>query len=214
MNAKPQAKIKYIPADFSIENLDNKFWERAKSVEIKTYWSGETAPEGRHFQAGLLWSDTSLYVRFTANQKEPLIISKKPDLRSKTRGLWYRDVCEIFLAPHRKEFRRYFEFEIAPTGEWIDLGIYQKPDERITDWDYRSGMKTSARIEKDKITMAFKVAWKAFGITPQPGDIWPGNILRAVGTEPNRGYLTWSPTLTEKPNFHVPEKFGEFEFLK
>lgn len=211
---KPKAKIQYISEDFPISDLDNKAWKSSKSISIKYYWSGEKAPEGRRFNTNLLWSDTALYVRFEANQAEPLVVSETPDLKSKTRGLWDRDVCEIFLAPKSKEFRKYFEFEVAPTGEWIDLGIHQKPDERITDWDYESGMKTAARIEERKVITAFKVEWRAFGVTPKAGDIWLGNILRAMGSEPNRGYLTWQPTLTEQPNFHVPEKFGEFEFVK
>ncbi|MCY7345104.1 MAG: carbohydrate-binding family 9-like protein [Pyrinomonadaceae bacterium] len=208
-------KIAHVENDFSIGELDNKSWKKANDVEISKYWSGENAPDGRHFKAKLLWSKTALYVRFEANQAEPLVISDAPNLKNKTKGLWDRDVCEIFLAPNRAEFRKYFEFEIAPTGEWIDLGIHQKPNERITDWDYDSGMQSAARVEKDKVIMAIKVEWKAFGTTtPKAGDIWLGNILRCVGAGATRGYLTWQPTLTKEPSFHVPEKFGEFEFIK
>lgn len=213
MKEKPKAKIHYISKDFQINQLKNKLWKKSKSIKTKHYWSGEETPKERHFITKLLWSDTSLYVRFVANQKEPLVINKNPNLKIKTNKLWERDVCEIFLAPKKDAFRKYFEFEVAPTGEWIDLGIHQKIDERITNWNYDSGMKTAAVIEKGKVIMAFKVEWNSFGFTPKIGDIWLGNILRIVGKEPNRGYLAWSPTLTEKPNFHVPEKFGEFEFV-
>jgi hypothetical protein len=207
-------KIKQIKNDFPVNELENKSWEKAAEIVIDKYWSGAKAPKGRHFKARLLWSDTALYVRFEANQTEPLIVSETPNLKSKTRGLWDRDVCEIFLAPDKSEPRRYFEFEIAPNGEWIDLGIHQKPDERLTDWDYVSGMDSKALIGKDKIWMAIKVAWKAFGKTPRAGDVWLGNLFRCVGQGPTRGYLAWSPTGTEDPAFHVPEKFGEFEFDK
>jgi hypothetical protein len=207
-------KIAHLKTEFSINELDNKSWKSAKDVLIDKYWSGDIAPIGRQFKAKLLWSASAIYVRFEANQNEPLIVSEKPNLKTKTLGLWDRDVCEFFLAPDRREPRKYFEFEIAPNGEWIDLGIYQKPDERITDWDYDSGMQSAARIEKNKIVMAIKVEWKAFGKTPQIGDVWLGNILRCVGKDPSRGYLTWQPTLTKEPSFHVPEKFGEFEFVK
>jgi hypothetical protein len=207
-------QIGHIKDDFSVSELENKSWKKAAEVLIDKYWSGEAAPRGRHFMAKLLWSKTALYVRFEANQTEPLVISEKPNLKTKTRGLWERDVCEIFLAPNREEPRKYFEFEIAPNGEWIDLGIFQKPDERITDWDYNSGMRSATRIEKDKIVMAIKVEWKAFGKTPRAGDVWLGNIFRCVGSGETRGYLAWSPTFTKEPNFHVPEKFGEFVFLK
>ncbi len=207
-------KITHVKNDFAISELDNKTWEQANEVTIDKYWSGENAPQGRQFKAKLLWSDFALYVRFEANQAEPFVVSEKPNLQTKTRGLWDRDVCEIFLAPNRKEPRKYFEFEIAPNGEWIDLGIHQKPDERITDWDYSSGMESTAKIEKNKFTAAIKINWKAFGKTPKSGDVWLGNILRCVGKDPTRGYLTWQPTLTEEASFHVPEKFGEFAFIK
>lgn len=207
-------KIAHIKNDFSIGELNDKSWKKAQDISIEKYWSGENAPVGRHATAKLLWSDSALYVRFEANQAEPLVISDAPNLKIKMRGLWDRDVCEIFIAPRREDFRHYFEFEIAPTGEWIDLGIYQKPDERITDWDYNSGMKSAAKIEKDKVVMAIKIEWKSFGKTPQAGDVWLGNIFRCVGAGVSRGYLTWQPTLTKEASFHVPEKFGEFEFVK
>jgi hypothetical protein len=127
--------------------------------------------------------------------------------------LWERDVCELFLAPDKNEPRRYPEFEIAPTGEWLDLVVdWRKEEPR--DWEYLSGMEPAARIEKGKVTMAFKIPWKAFGGKPSAGDVWLGNLYRAVGSGDTRGYLAWSPTLTKEPQFHVPEKFGEFVFVK
>ena len=212
--SKMNYKIAHIEKDFSIGELDNKSWAKAKEVSIKKYWSGKDAPQDRQFKAKVLWSETAVYVRFEANQNEPLIVSEKANLETKTRGLWDRDVCEIFLAPDKNEPHKYFEFEIAPNGEWIDLGIYQKTGERITDWNYASGMKPAAKIEKDKIVMAIKIEWKAFGKTPKVGDVWLGNLFRCVGAGETRGYLAWSPTETKEPAFHVPEKFGEFEFVK
>ena len=207
-------KIAHVENDFAVEEFDDKSWKKADDVLIKKYWSGENAPDGRHFKAKFLWSDSALYVRFEASQTEPLIVSAKANLESKTKGLWNRDVCEIFLAPNKNEPRKYFEFEIAPNGEWIDLGIYQKSGERITDWDYNSGMQSAARIETDKITMAIKIPWEAFGKIPQSDEIWKGNVFRCVGFGKTRGYLAWQPTLTPEASFHVPEKFGEFVFIK
>lgn len=209
-----KAKITHLEKDFSISILEHESWEKSEEILIEKYWSGESASVERHFHIKLLWSEFALYIRFEANQFEPLIVSETPNLKSKTHGLWDRDVCEIFLAPNKDEFRKYFEFEIAPNGEWIDLGIHQKTDERITDFEYVSGMKSAAKIENDKIIMAVKIEWKAFGKTPKAGDIWLGNIFRCVGSGETRGYLAWSPTETKMPNFHVPEKFGEFEFVK
>lgn len=215
MSDKPKMKLKitHIQKDFPAE-LDNAAWNRGKDVLTDKYWSGEIAPTGRHFKTKLLWSDTALYIRFEANQAEPLVVSDAPKLTAKTRGLWDRDVCEIFIAPNPKEFRRYYEFEVAPTGEWIDLKIDLTSGKRETDWDYKSGMETAANISKDKVTMAIKIPFSSLGGAPKAGDKWMGNILRCVGAGGTRGYLTWSPTKTPQPNFHKPEAFGYFEFVK
>ncbi len=209
-----QIKIAHIEKDFLIGELDNESWEKAQEIAVENYWSGEKANFGRHAKAKLLWSDSAFYVRFEANQTEPLVVSKAPNLKSKTKGLWDRDVCEIFVAPNSKEPNKYFEFEIAPNGEWIDLEIHRMSDERKIDLDYQSGIKSAAKIEIGKVLMAMKIQWKAFGKTPKVKDIWKGNLFRCVGSGETRGYLAWSPTRTEMPNFHVPEAFGEFEFIK
>lgn len=209
---KPRADIHSVSKDFSVDELDNEIWKTAHAVDVTRYWSGEDAPEGRIFEARLLWSETALYVRFEAMQSEPLFVSESPVLDEKALGLWERDVCELFVAPDKSETEKYFEFEIAPTGEWLDLGIHQASEERVTDWEYDSKMTTASRIESDRVLMALKIGWSAFGGKPSVGDIWAGNLYRAVGEGETRAYLAWSPTFTEKPNFHVPERFGELVF--
>lgn len=206
-------KVLHIDKDFPITELQNETWNLAKDITIDKYWSGKTAPAGRFVKARLLWSDTAVYVRFVAVQTEPLIVSHPPNLATKTNGLWDRDVCEIFIAPDKNNSDKYFEFEIAPNGEWIDLAIEIVAGKRSTDFDYHSGMESAAQIDNGKVVMAIKVPFKALDETPKAGDIWRGNLFRCVGKGPDRGYLAWQPTMTAKPNFHVPEKFGEFEFL-
>lgn len=208
----PILSIAFSEDDFAVTELHNHIWSRANAVAIDLYWSGRIAPAERCFEARLIWSKTSLYVRFDAVQNEPLIVSAQPNLETKTVGLWERDVCEIFIAPDRKEPRKYFEFEAAPTGEWLDLAIDTTGGKRKADWEYKSGMQTAARIQEGRVLIALQIPWAAFGTKPNAGDIWLGNIFRCVGKTPNRGYLAWVPTMTEKPNFHVPSAFGKFEF--
>lgn len=206
--------VRHIATDFDIKSLDDPAWDAAKKITVTTYWSGAEAPEGRRFQARVLWSDAALYVRFEADQTEPLVISEKPDLTKKVRGLWDRDVCEIFIAPNTSESNKYFEFEIAPTGEWIDLGIEVTPQERLTDWNYTSNMRSAALIKHGEVVMAIRIPFASLGRPPKAGDVWLGNIFRCVGKDPTRGYLSWRPTKTSQPNFHVPSAFGEFHFTK
>lgn len=193
-------------------DTDDAAWDDARPVRIERLWSGEDAPPARHAEARLLWSPDALLVRFLCRQEEPLIVAPAPKLGEKTLGLWDRDVCELFVAPDPEEPRRYFEFEVAPTGEWLDLALEKTADGRVTDWDYRSGMTVAARVRPGEITLAMRVPFAALGRRPARGDVWRANLFRCVGAGWPR-YLAWLPTHTPEPNFHVPEKFGRLRFV-
>jgi alpha-galactosidase len=45
-----------------------------------------------------------------------------------------------------------------------------------------------------------------------PAQAWRVNFFRCEGIDPQRFYAAWQPTETEKPNFHVPERFGVLRF--
>jgi hypothetical protein len=194
----------------SVAELDHEEWARARPVRLKRYWSGESAPFERQGEARLLWDAGALYARFVCEQREPLIANASPQREWKTMGLWDRDVCEMFVAPHVGDLRRYYEFEVAPTGEWLDLAMRITPEGRDTDWGYYSGMTAAARINSDSITVAMRVPWDAFsGVrAPRVGERWRVNLFRCIGADPTRGYVAWQPTHAPEPNFHVPEKFG------
>ena len=202
----------YTKLDIAADQLSHAEWKRARPVKITRYWSGADAPASRHAEARLIWSDSALLVRFVCRQEEPLVISQTPQTNKKTMKLWDRDVCEIFLAPDLSQPERYFEFEAAPTGEWIDLAIHWKPDARETDWDFYSGMTAAAQIEKNKVTIAMRIPWVEWIHKPQRGERWRVNLYRCVGSGENRGYLAWQPTRTKEPAFHVPQAFGGLVF--
>ena len=195
------------PCDFA-----NPIWQHCQPVQIEHYWSGEPAMPSRHAEARVCWSDEALHVRFVGKQQEPLIVSENPVTNTKTLGLWDRDVCEIFLAPDPAEPWRYFEFEAAPTGEWIDLGIVVKPEGRETDWEFASGFTTAAKLEGERLLVGMKIPWSDALPKPSAGDVWRANVFRCVGPEAPERYLAWLPTGTPEPNFHVPDVFGVLRF--
>ncbi len=204
--------INFAAGELTVDDLHSQLWATASEAVVDKYWSGEAAPAGRRFTARFLWTETSLFVRFHAECGEPPVTTDEPDVTKKTIGLWDFDVCEIFIAPDRREPRRYFEFEAAPTGHWLDVAIDLTTGTRLSDWDYRSGMRTASAADEASVVTVIEIPWQAVGGRPNAGDIWAGNLFRCVGTDPGRGYLAWSPTLTPEPNFHVPERFGEFRF--
>jgi hypothetical protein len=202
-----------MPVEVAAHELDHPLWMVARPVRIARYWSGEDAPPERHTEARLLWSDEALCIRFVGRQGEPLVVSATPQTEHKTMGLWERDALEIFLTPEMDPSDRYFEFEAAPTGEWLDLSIHREPEGRVKEWQFNSGMSAAGRMAEAEVTVAMRIPWGSLPGRPKAGDGWRGNLFRCVGAVPNRGYLAWQPTKTVQPNFHVPEAFGWLQFL-
>lgn len=216
MNAEPQTthaivRAPYTDVDLAVGEFDHPEWLRARPVQITRRWSGEAARVSQHAEARLIWTTEALWVRFGGCQTEPLIVSAGPLTQTKTIGLWDRDVCEIFIAPDLRYPNRYFEFEAAPSGEWVDLAIQLAPDGRETDVEFHSGMTTAARIDNQQLTITMRIPWSDSIPEPQREDKWRINLFRCVGNGDER-YLAWQPTYTPVPNFHVPEVFGLLEF--
>lgn len=199
-------------SDLAVSDFTNPVWNTAPAIKIDRYWSGTTAPAARHAEARILWSNKALHLRFVCHQDEPLIVSNKPQFEKKTMGLWDRDVCEIFIAPDPNVVERYFEFEAAPTGEWLDVAIHWTPGKRESDWDFNSHMAAAGHSEKDRVTIAMRIPWNHWIHQPQKGERWRVNLFRCVGKDPDRGYLSWQPTKTPEPGFHVPQVFGWLVF--
>ncbi len=201
----------HVEAELSPDQFQDSGWANAKPVSLNHFWSGQEAPAESHAEARIVWSDNALHVQFVCNQNQPPIVIANPRLDQKTIGLWDRDVCEIFLAPFKDQPRRYFEFEAAPTGEWVDLAVRFNESTRENDFDFLSGMTVAARTSETKVMIGMRIPWSASLPRPQPGDEWGVNLFRCVGLG-NERYLAWRPTHTAEPNFHVPEAFGRLRF--
>ena len=211
-NSKQIIEVRHTTTDLRVHDLRSTEWNGAQQVKIDHYWSGDLAPATRHAEARILWSNKALHLRFVGHQAEPLIVSAVPQTGKKTMGLWDRDVCEIFLAPDPNALDRYFEFEAAPNGEWLDVAIHWTPGKRESDWEFDSHMTTASQVERDRITIGMRIPWNHWIHEPQRGERWRVNLFRCIGSDPTRGYLAWQPTLTPKPNFHVPQVFGWLVF--
>jgi len=132
--------------------------------------------------------------------------------------LWDRDVVEFFLGSDWSEIRKYREFEIAPTGDWIDLAI--DLSRKSYDRNWRSGWKTTAQIDEKAHVWyaAARVPLTSVSADPvKAGTRWRMNLYRIEGEGPDsrRRFLCWQPTcvVNRDPN-HVPEHFGALVFLE
>ncbi|MDX2044113.1 MAG: carbohydrate-binding family 9-like protein [Acidobacteriota bacterium] len=194
-------------------NFNHECWRQASLLIINHNWQGNLAPQELHTTARVLWNEQELLIGFECGYTE-LDVDDMFNVNEERHALWDRDVCEAFvrspIEPHEKYYR---EFEVAPTGQWCDLLV----DRSVMwhDWEWKSGLRTVSEIvEAEKIwRVVMAIPFSAFGCLPKAGDIWHGNLFRISRLNGERQYLTYSPTLTEKPNFHVAEKFVPLRFV-
>jgi tetratricopeptide (TPR) repeat protein len=192
-------------------------WKRAASTTIVKDCTHRLEYPDLVTKVQLFWTDSDLYLLFTCPYRK-LNLWEPPQNDRPRDKLWDRDVVEFFLGADWTEIRRYREFEIAPTGDWIDLAI--DLTRKTYDKNWRSGWKTAARIdEKARIWYAAaRVPLRSVSEAPvQAGTRWRVNLYRIDGEGPDsrRRFLCWQPTcvVNRDPN-HVPENFGTLTFAR
>jgi hypothetical protein len=170
-----------------------------------------------HSTVRAFWTDKDLYLLFECPYK--VLNLWLPAMGGGPRNkLWDRDVVEMFLGDDWKNIRHYREFEISPTGDWIDLAI--DLDKQSYDQSWRSGWTTMARIDKKAKVWYAAARIPLSAVTSEKvtaGAKWRANLYRidGVGGDPQRHFLCWQPTcvVNRDPN-HVPENFGTIIFEK
>jgi Carbohydrate family 9 binding domain-like len=192
-------------------------WRTAASTEItKDCSKAMDYPRLKTVVRGF-WTDTDLYLLFICPYSE-LNLFLPADNQHARSHLWDRDVVEIFLGRDWQNINHYREFEIAPTGDWIDLNI--DLDHDLHDENWRSGWTVAARI--DPTTHVWYAAARIplasiDSASAHAGTRWRMNLYRTdgLGADPQRHFMCWQPTcvVDRDPN-HVPENFGTLVFAR
>jgi Carbohydrate-binding family 9 len=186
-------------------------WRSAVVHPLAQNWQGEAAPAELQTVARVLWTPEEIIFGYECAYTE-LDVDEQFDVQQERHALWDRDVCEAFIrSPREPNYRHYKEFEVAPTGQWVDLLINRI--DVTHDWQWQSGMKTAAQIEPETWRVAMAIPFAAFGITPEVGDVWAANLFRVSRLRGERQFLAFAPTGTEKPSYHVPERFVPLRFV-
>jgi len=163
------------------------------------------------------WTDSDLYLLFISPYTELNLWLPADNTKDRLK-LWDRDVVEFFLGDDWTDIMHYREFEVAPTGDWVDLSIDLNKDSYAANWN--SGWHRLGRIdEKNHI-------WYAAARVPLrsvsekqvvAGTRWRADLYRIDGLGPDSGrrFMCWQPTcvVNRDPN-HVPEHFGALIFTK
>lgn len=168
-----------------------------------------------HTEIRGFWTDTHVYFVFESLYRTLNVFLPAHGAGDRDK-LWDRDVVEFFLGADTTHINRYREFEIAPTGDHVDLAIEYDRQKYDQSWD--SGWETVARIDEKthRWYAAARIPIKAITTDPvKPGTRWRINLYRIDGQGPDsvRRFICWRPTcVTHRDPNHVPEAFGTLLF--
>jgi len=225
--AEEPCKVVFPTASFSIPHVaqapalntdpHSAAWAHAASTWIEKDCTHPAGYPKLKTEVRGFWTDTDLYLLFTCpyttlNLWLPADNSKDRD------KLWDRDVVEFFLGDDWKDIKHYREFEIAPTGDWIDLAINLNKESYDSSW--QSGWARQGRIDEKNHVWYAAARVPLTSVSAQPvkaGTKWRANLYRIEGQGPDaqRHFMCWQPTcvVNRDPN-HVPEHFGTLIFTK
>lgn len=214
-----QTLSKHLAADFVPDgDLAKKIWQGAEWTEFDHDMSGrQNFPEARTRVASL-WTTTHVYFAFWCKYST-LNIYEGEDTAKERWELWNRDVVEVFANPEPERVRHYYEFEVAPNNQWIDLEI-DKDKDPFNDAGWDSHFEHATRVDsKARVwTCEMRIPFRAL-TSKSPalsaGTQWRINFFRAdgPGDDSVRRFMAWS-TIPEGKSFHVPERFGIIRFVK
>ena len=191
-------------------DLTKPSWRHAKWVKFDNDASGKFHYPEMTTRVGSLWTETYIYFAFSSRY-DSLNIYEGEDPKPERWRLWDRDVVEVFLNPQPERVNHYFEFEVAPNNQWIDLEI-DKTKEPFNDASWNSGFEHATHIDaQDHVwTAEMRIPLAAINVKDlRPAKQWRVNFFRAAGEgdDDRRKFLAWS-TIPQGKTFHVPTRFG------
>lgn len=216
----PRYTILRTSAKITIDGkLDEAAWKSAASVgRFRFAWW--TAGEKEQTEAKLLWDEGNLYVAFRCDDAHVWGEHTKRDTPV------YRDDCvEVFTAPNPNHPNNYFNIEMNVRGAFLDQHHPDGPGVELKEEWNATGVRIAVSIDgtlnddsdtdrgwalEAAIPLA-NFAKVARHTPPQAGDVWHLNLNR-LGGKTNAQFSQWSPSQTDRPQFHVPKDFGRVVF--
>jgi alpha-galactosidase len=193
-------------------------WAKAKwALFNHNYLGTEEYPEVET-EVASLWTKDHIYFAYRAHYTALNFYAGEDPAKERWK-LWERDVVEVFLNPRPEHLNIYYEFEVAPNNQWLDLDIDldRKP---YTNESWDSGFEHATRVdEKAKVwTCEFRIPLASMKVAAiKPGETWRLNFFRMDGKEQGpkpRHLMSWSSITPPHNGYHTPKYFGIVRFVK
>lgn len=197
--------------------LDDAAWKLAPPVTLVMSCTGE--PATKQTTARMCWDDKHLYIGFDCVDTDIFATLMNHD-----DPIYREEVVEAFINPSC-DLTHYYEINVSPRNVVFDAHIVNPgtgpSDETDFGWTCE-GLRTAVAVDGtiDDRTDVDR-GWSAeYAIpfaalkrnAPKPGERWRVNLYRIDLYPEPKEFQAWSPTLTPKPAFHVPTRFGTVFF--
>ena len=207
--------VKQSPADVAPNgDLSKSYWQKADFVEFdQDAWGKSRYPE-LSTDVECLWTNAYIYFGFRGRYDSLNIYDGEDPLPERWQ-LWNRDVVEVFLNPQPDRMLHYYEFEVAPNNQWVDLEI-DKSKDTFNGASWNSGFEHATHIDaKNHIwTTEMRILLSSMNVSAiHAGAKWRANFFRAAGQgDDRRKFLAWS-IIPGGKTFHAPTRFGVLELV-
>lgn len=200
----------------SVQEAENFFFTHKEAHKIAhTNWSNFPYKPDVSFKIG--HSGTEIYLQFQV--KEKYIRAK---YKHDNDPVWTDSCVEFFFSPVPDG--TYYNIEFNCIGTTL-IGFGKgKQDRRRADIEVTSKIERNSSLGNDTIessegdfswTLTLVIPVAAFHkheITNLSGLAAKGNFYKCGDEVKEAHYLSWKPISFERPNFHLPDFFGELAF--
>jgi hypothetical protein len=207
----------FLAADFTPDgNLSKEVWKDAGRVKFDRERLGNGRFPDSETQVASLWTPGYVYFAYWCRYRSLNVFTGEDPAKERP-GLYVRDVVEAFINPQPERFRHYYEFEMAPNGQWWDIEIDLTKGGNI-DWDSHFDHVTRVDAENKVWVLEMRIPVRSMHVDAiHPGDEWRLNHFRVdgPGDDTQRRFMTWSPLPPgHNGSFHQPSCFGIIKFVK
>lgn len=216
-------KVKFLDESLIVDNnWDKEIWNEIEEITLQNYMGVQ--PE--HFpvtKIKLLYDENNLYIIFHVEDRYVKCIAQNHQ------EAVFKDSCvEFFFSPFNNIGKGYFNLEINCGGTAL-FSYHKVPRidrvkisiEDINKIEIAHSLPKiiETEINEPKVwtleyRLPFSILEKYADIAkPASGKKWWANFYKIADGTSHPHWLTWNKVDFPKPNFHMPEFFGELEFL-
>jgi len=199
---------------------DAPFWKGVPGIVVDRRIDSREPVPNLKSDVRSRWTDKYLYM-IAVCPYEKCHLRPNPVTNVETHQLWEHDVLEVYIGTNFKDITKYYELQISPQGEYLDMKIDQTKkviamgDERL--WE--SGWQVKARHDRARKIWYCEFRIPLASIDSRPvklGNEFRINLYRLQGPHgkglPPRDFLAWQPTGRRQP--HLPIHFGRLKLAR